>query len=260
MRDKTDFYNIVLYTLILLAFSGLLLLLHFVFVTAGDYWIVFSQFAPALTVIFLLAIRRNKRAILDVKRVFRINKKVLTYSVFAALFVFVVLGGFGFILSVFGKPFSEWEIPVLKWETPSLAISFICLTAGCISEEVGWRGFLLPALNRNLSLIVSSLSLGIFWGVGHLDFGNGIAGFLVTVLFLTMLSVIISWFQIKSGGSIIPAIALHFFVNFFARSTLFDMSLSAHFALTLLLCLFGAILFFADRKTFMSKENASSYH
>ena len=82
-------------------------------------------------------------------------------------------------------------------------------------------------------------------------------GFFVTILFFISLSIIMSWFQIKSDGSIITAVVLHFFVNFFARSTLFDMSLFAHFCLSLLLGVCGVILFFADRKTFMSKENAT---
>jgi membrane protease YdiL (CAAX protease family) len=203
-----------------------------------------------LTVFFLLLIRGRKRLAFDVKHSFSINKKVLTYSIYAALFVFIVFGGFGLILSAFGKPF-------LKWETPSLTIGFICVLVGCIGEEIGWRGFLLPALNRNLSLLISSLLVGVLWGAWHLDFGDGVIGFLITILFMTSLSIIMSWIQIKSGGSIIPAIVFHFFVNFFARSTLFDISLSAHFVLSLLLGVFGVILFFADRKTFMSIKNAA---
>jgi len=249
VRNKTDFYNIILYALLVFALSGLLLLLHSVFATTGDYWVVFPQFAPALTVIALLVIRGHKRLAFDAKRSFKINKKVLVNCICASLFVFVVFGGFGFILSVFGKPFSQWKIP-------SMAIGFICVLAGCIGEEIGWRGFLLPALNRNLSLIISSLLVGALWGAWHLDFENGVIGYFVTILFVTSLSIIISWVQIKSGESIIPAIVFHFFVNFFARSTLFSMSLSAHFVLSLLLGLFGVILFLADRKTFMSKESA----
>lgn len=255
MRDKTNFYNIILYALLVFAFSGLFLLLHSVFVTAGDYWVVFPQFAPALTVIALLVIRGHKG--ITFKHSFNINKKVLAYCLCTTLFLFIVFGGFGFVRSVFGKPFLQWEIQFLQWETPSLAIGFICVLVGCIGEEIGWRGFLLPALNRNFSLIISSLFVGVLWGAWHLDFESGIIGYFVTILFVTSLSIIMSWVQVKSGGSIIPAIVLHFFVNFFARSTLFNMSLLAHFILSLLLGIFGVILFFADRKTFMSKGNAA---
>ena len=250
MKDKTNSYNIVLYALLVFALSGLLVLLQSVFAAAGGYWVVFPQFAPALTVFFLFLVRRRKGGLFDKKRRLGINKKVLAYSVCAALFVFIVFGSFGCVLAAFEKP-------VLQWETPSLAIGFICMLVGCITEEIGWRGFLLPALNRRFSLIVSSLLVGVLWGAWHLDFGDGVVGFLVTILFMAALSVIISWMQIKNGGSIIPAIVLHFFVNFFARSTLFDMSLTAHFMLALVLGICGAILFFADRKTFMSKENAA---
>jgi len=257
MRDKTNDYNILLYTLIVFALSGLLLLLHFIFEPVADYWVVFPQFAPVLTVILLLVARKRKGVTFNVKHRLHINKKVLIYSICATLFVFVVFGGFGFALSVFGKSFSQWDIPFLKWNTPSLSIGFICVLAGCIGEEIGWRGFLLPAFNRNYPLIISSLFTGVLWGAWHLDFGDGVLGFFVTILFSVSLSIIMSWFQLKSDGSIITAIVLHFFVNFFARSTLFDMSLFSHFSLSLLLGVCGVILFFADRKTFMSKENAT---
>ena len=256
MRNKTNVYNILLYSLIVFALSGLLLLLHFVFETSGKYWVVFPQFAPTLTVIFLLVARKRYGVVFDVKHRLRINKKVLAYSICAALFVFVVFGGFGFVLSVFGKPLSQWGVPFLKWNTPSLAIGFICVLVGCIGEEIGWRGFLLPAFNRSFPLIIASLFTGALWGAWHLDFGDGVFGFFVTILFSISLSIIISWFQVKSNGSIVTAIVLHFFVNFFARSTLFDMSLFAHFTLSLLLGVCGVILFFADRKTFMLNESS----
>jgi membrane protease YdiL (CAAX protease family) len=258
LKDKTNFYNIIIYALLVFALSGLLVLLQSVFVNVGDYWVVFPQFAPALTVIGLFLARGHKRITFDVKHSFSINKKVLFCSISAAIFVLIVFYGFGFILSVFDKPFSQWKIPFLQWETPSLTIGFVCLLIGCIGEEIGWRGFLLPALNRNYPLIISSVFVGVLWGAWHLDFGDGVIGFFVTILFMTSLSVIISWVQTKSEGSIIPAIVIHFFVNYFARSTLFDMSLTAHFILSLLLGSFGIILFFADKKTFLSKYNVKA--
>ena len=250
MRDKTSFHSIILYTVIVFALSGLLLLLSFVFETAGDYWIVFPQFAPVLTIILLFVMRRRKGFTFDVKHRFRVNKKVLIYSIFAMLFVFAVFGGFGLVLSGFSKP-------SLQWNTPSLAIGFICVLAGCIGEEIGWRGFLLPAFNRNFPLIISSLLTGVIWGAWDLDFGDGVVGFFVTILFTISLSIIMSWYQVKSGGSIITAVVMHFFVYFFARSTLFDMSLSEHFILSLSLGVIGAVLFLVDRKTFMPEENAA---
>ena len=256
VKDKSDFYNIIIYAVFVFAFSGLLLLLHSVFVSAGDYWMVFPQFAPVLTVVFLLVIKGRKRIGFDPAYSFSINKKVLICSICSALFVLIVFWGFGFFLSVAGKPFSQWEIPLLEWETPSLFIGFVCVLLGCIGEEIGWRGYLLPALNRNYSLIASSLFIGVLWGAWHLDFSDGVVGFFVTILFFIPLSIIISWIQTKSGGSIIPAIVLHFFVNFFARSTLLDMSLTAHLILALLLVIIAIVLFFADRKTFTSKEFA----
>lgn len=195
-----------------------------------------------------MRVRGRKVKDFNPKRSFTISKKALVFCLCSALFLFAVFVVCGFVLSAFGKPFSQWG-------NPALAINILCLIAGCIGEEIGWRGFLLPALNRNLSLIVSSVVVGVFWGIWHLNFEDGIIGFAVYALFTTTLSIIISWVQTKSGGSIIPAIAFHFFVNLFARVILNGrIGITAFLVLSAMFGAFGVILFFADKKTFLSKS------
>lgn len=247
MKDKTNFLNIVIYIFLVFVLSGLFLILHSVFENAGDYSLTFPQFAPALALVILLAIRKCKGVSFNVKRSFSMNKRVLFYCLCSMLFVLAVFCTIGF-LSDSGRPFT-------KWETPSLVISLLCMTAGCFGEEIGWRGFLLPASNRNLSLITSALIIGVIWGVWHMNFEKGIIGYLTFILFTTSLSVIMSWVQAKSGGSIVPAIVLHFFVNLSASTILFGMSLSVELVLSGTLACFSLVLFFVDRKTFISKTN-----
>lgn len=243
MKDKTNFFNIVIYVLLVFALSGLSLILHSVFVNAEDYSLTFPQFAPALALVILLAVRRCKGVSFDIKRSFSINKRVLLYCLCSMLFVLAVFCPIGFF-SASSRPFTEWE-------TPSVVISILCMIAGCIGEEIGWRGFLLPTLNRNLSLITSALIIGVIWGAWHMNFENGIIGYLTFILFTTSLSVIMSWVQVKSGGSIVPAIVLHFFVNLSAPIILFDMSPLVELILSGTLACFSLVLFFVDRKTFL---------
>lgn len=252
MKDKTNFYNITIYVFLVFALSGLSLMLHFVFENAGDYSLTFPQFAPALALAILLVTRGRKGAAFDVKRSFKMNKKGLIYCLCSTLFIYAIFLIFGYILSTSGKPFTQWE-------TSSLAISILCIIAGCIGEEIGWRGFLLPALNRNLSLIISSLVVGIIWGAWHFDFENGIIGYLFSILFMTSLSIIMSWVQVKSSGSIIPAILFHSVINICAHTILFDMSFSIYMILSVVLACFSLILFFVNRRTFISKIKTSHY-
>ena len=251
MKDRTNFLNIAIYVFLVYALSGLLSMLHFVFVNAGNYSLTFPQFAPALAFAILLVIRGGKGAAFDVKRSFKMDKKILIYCLGSALFIFAVFLVFGFILSASGKPFTQWE-------TPSLVISILCIIIGCIGEEIGWRGFLLPALNRDLSLITSSLIIGIIWGAWHFDFENGVIGYLFSILFMTSLSVIISWVQTKSNGSIIPAIFFHFVVNICAHTILLHMSFPIYMILSAVLGCFALLLFFVDKKIFISKINQPS--
>ena len=97
----------------------------------------------------------------------------------------------------------------------------------CFGEEWGWRGYLLPKLRKQLSLIPTLLISGIIWGlwhapltvVGH-NYGLGYAGFPFTgiammCLFCITLGVFLSYVTLKTG-SCIPAILSHGAINGFA--------------------------------------------
>jgi len=97
----------------------------------------------------------------------------------------------------------------------------------CFGEEWGWRGYLLPKLSKQLSLIPTLLISGVIWGLWHApltaighNYGMGYAGFPFTgiammCLFCTVLGVFFSYVTLKTG-SCIPAILGHGAVNGFA--------------------------------------------
>lgn len=247
MKNKMNLYNILIYIVLVFALSGLSLLLNLVFQNARNYSLTFPQFAPALALVVLLVVRQNKGVIFDIKQRFGISKKGWTYCLASIAALSAVFFIFSYSLNLLNNTFSQWE-------TPSLTISILCIIAGCIAEEIGWRGFLLPALNQKLPLISSALVVGIIWGAWHFDFENGIVGYLFSIMFMTALSIIISWVQVKSNGSIIPAILIHFFINMCAHTILFNMSFSMYQILSAILACVGFIVFVADRKIFMLIE------
>jgi len=87
---------------------------------------------------------------------------------------------------------------------------------GSIGEELGWRGFMLPLLNKRNSLLKSSLIIGIFWGIWHMYFFSGIHIFLIYMILTCEFSLVMSWIQSKINGNIIPAIISHSSFNFCA--------------------------------------------
>ena len=87
-------------------------------------------------------------------------------------------------------------------------------------EELGWRGFALTELLARRSAVTSALIIGIPWGLVHIGLvlpGQMNAGtsWLATILFLIGLSVVLTWFYIRTGGSLIFPILYHAAQNFF---------------------------------------------
>ena len=104
------------------------------------------------------------------------------------------------------------------------------LLGGSLGEELGWRGFLLPALLRKRSPLGASIVLAVVGGMWHipidLSAGFGIAGpgaILVRIVFLIPVSILFTWFYLHSKGSVLIAILLHTSVNVMS-----DLGLSSY--------------------------------
>jgi len=107
-------------------------------------------------------------------------------------------------------PFSPWYGLL-----PALGIALII---GPV-EEIGWRGFALPLLQRKLAPLWASLILGVFWGLWHapafLLSGSPQSAwsFAPYVLGVLALSVIITPLFNAAQGSILMAALFHFQMN-----------------------------------------------
>ncbi len=89
----------------------------------------------------------------------------------------------------------------------------LMIAIGCIGEEIGWRGYLLPLLLKKRSNLWSSIILGTLWGFWHAgDYGEEV-GFLLFVVSTIALSIIMTWLYRKSDGNLIVAVLFHFFYN-----------------------------------------------
>lgn len=97
-------------------------------------------------------------------------------------------------------------------------------TAGPI-EELGWRGFALPLMQRHLSGLAASVILGFIWGLWHLPAfwvsglfasPHGLTVVMALGLFLVQtvaLSIILTMFYNGTGGSIPLAFIIHWLGN-----------------------------------------------
>jgi len=91
---------------------------------------------------------------------------------------------------------------------------------GPLGEEVGWRGLLLPQLLRKMGPIAASIVVGGVWWLWHVplylaDGRISTAGEWIDFLINTLaLSMIFTWFFLRSGCSTLMAIVLHTSFNY----------------------------------------------
>jgi membrane protease YdiL (CAAX protease family) len=98
-------------------------------------------------------------------------------------------------------------------------------------EEVGWRGYALPTLQRKNSALVSSLIIGVFWALWHwphfavkdsamaVNYHN----FLLFAIFTSLNSISYTWLYNSTNGSLFTTSLYHASINA-ANITLFVKS------------------------------------
>ena len=95
-------------------------------------------------------------------------------------------------------------------------------------EEVGWRGFALPRLQRRLDAIWAALILGVLWALWHLpeliSDPTGQRPPLQFVVWALALSVILSWLYNSTNGSLLIVIICHAAIDTAGRYMLPEFS------------------------------------
>lgn len=105
-----------------------------------------------------------------------------------------------------------------------LPIVLIAVFTGAMGEELGWRGTALPRLQARWNALISSLILGVLWGLYHLPsfllsglplHNLPLVAFMVAALGITIL---ISWTYNRTDGSLITVFLYHFAFNFIGNA------------------------------------------
>jgi len=109
------------------------------------------------------------------------------------------------------------------WQT-LLVFTTLAITNGGVSEEPGWRGWLLPKLQPRYGALVASLLVAVCWALWHTgsgfwqvvlasDLGGAVRfvpGYLGQYLLLvTPLAVYYTWIYNGTGGSLLLVVLLH---------------------------------------------------
>jgi membrane protease YdiL (CAAX protease family) len=105
------------------------------------------------------------------------------------------------------------------------ALPFWFLTYG-LGEEIGWRGFALPRLQRNRTAASSTLILGLLWALWHtpaffyLDTYERLGLVMLPAFAASVLcgAVVYTWLYNSVGGSVLITALFHAVFNFFSAS------------------------------------------
>jgi uncharacterized protein len=106
-------------------------------------------------------------------------------------------------------------------------VNIIFLLIAALGEEIGWRGAALPALQSTRTALVSSIILGLCWGIWHLPFWllqDSIdqfgLGYLVLDFLLLPLTFYLSWLYNHTRESLLITVAFHLTFNIVNTSLL----------------------------------------
>jgi len=174
-------------------------------------------FVPALLALLFSALSGGRRAVAA------LLKKLVQGGIPFKWYAIALLMAFSvrFLISLLA--FILGWIPAIQlnaWGPRDYLIIGVFSLVGAVMEELGWRGFALTQLLARRSAVASALIIGIPWGLVHIGLvlpGQMNAGtsWLATILFLIGLSVVLTWFFIRTGGSLIIPILYHAAQNFF---------------------------------------------
>lgn len=111
-------------------------------------------------------------------------------------------------------------------------IMFLLSIITAAGEEIGWRGFLVPEMMREMTYTKTSILIGVIWNLYHLPimilagYNNGVSILLSFICFsisIMAVSFIVTWFRMKSE-SVWPATVLHASHNLFVGSFFDEMT------------------------------------
>jgi len=123
--------------------------------------------------------------------------------------------------AAFGGSSFDWgALPPLYQILPMMLILIVLAGLG---EEFGWRGYLLPRLQRHHSALVASLIIGVFHSLWHIplflvdgtaqnDWAQEIGmlpAFLGYSAFVIAWAIQLSWFFNNTGGSVLLVAVVH---------------------------------------------------
>jgi len=164
-----------------------------------------AQFGPTIAFILLAILFKGTYISINTK----ISKIIIVKTIFSIIIPFLLYSVTYFIGKFLGIKL------LINSDIQNIMLNYsIWIIIGAIGEEIGWRSFLQPMLDKKYPIFVSSLVVGIIWGLWHINhFINGplfVFGFLI---FSIAYSIIIMYLLKNTEYSLIISSMFHASIN-----------------------------------------------
>jgi membrane protease YdiL (CAAX protease family) len=119
---------------------------------------------------------------------------------------------------ILGQSYEFPFMPLLTYFGPNytfmVIIALVFALPNTLGEELGWRGFALPKLQEKYNALVSSIILGIFWGLWHIPlwiaFGQTAVPLLINVIGIVGTAILFTWVFNSTKESLLLVWIFHF--------------------------------------------------
>lgn len=197
-------WSIIFFVLITIVVTGLLATIQQK-INLDFEKIVLPQLAPAIGFLIFALMFKSLR----IPVIFDLNKEIAVKSLIAIVLPFLLITVAYFI----GK-LSGLEIKITNDLTPLISIMIIGIILGSIGEEIGWRSFLQPTLEKNYSVLLASIIVGLIWGLWHIGhYKNGLFFMIGFLIFTISASIILAWILRDTKFNIIISVLFHISIN-----------------------------------------------
>ena len=167
--------------------------------------ITLPQFAPTMAYMLTIVLFKNLYRPITVK----INKTVLIKAFIAIIFPLAL-----FALAYYTGKLTGMAVNIKGNLFSIITIGLLGMIIGAVTEEIGWRSFFQPTLEQKHSVIVSSIIVGLVWGLWHIGhFRNGLLFMLVFLVFTVSCSIIIVYLLKNTKYNLIISSLFHLSIN-----------------------------------------------
>jgi uncharacterized protein len=178
-----------------------------------------AALGPVLAAVIISGIEGGKPAIRA------LLGKLLKWRVGVRWYLAALLGYPALCLAGSGLDLLLGGVP--SWPPPDLAdlhmpfwFLLVIMPPFVLGEEIGWRGYALPRIQSGHGALSASFILSVLWGLWHIpsflmrDSIHQDQPFLLWMVWLFLMTVVLTWLYNNTGGSVLHAWFFHVAMNY----------------------------------------------